>query len=283
MVYVIMFIIGACIGSFLCCQARRLRLKEEKSKKLGPRSVCLSCGHKLKWYENIPIISWFVLKGKCKKCGRPIGTLEIFSEFSVAIAFLIITIAFTISVRDGGTGAFGAFSAPNPALDFSIINGFNLLIYIITLILVAILAFLAIYDSKWGELPIKHLVAAIIVSVILAVIKIISVYNVSGFSTQPIIEPLVSLLILGGIYLFLYLISKGKWVGDGDWLLASAIGLATGLPFDALLLLFIANFSACIVMWPSVHKTKNHKIYFGPFLVFAYVIIVLCISLKVIL
>ncbi len=278
-----MFIIGACIGSFLCCQARRLHLKEEGEKKLGSRSICLSCKHKLKWYENIPVISWLILRGKCKKCGRPIGLLEIFSETSVAIAFLITTIAFTISIKDGGTGVFGAFSASNPTIDYSIINGFNLVIYILTLIFISVLAFLAIYDSKWGELPTKCLITAIIISVVIAILKIISIYNISGFKVQPIIETISSLLILGGIYLLLYLISKGKWVGDGDWLLASAIGLAIGLPFDALLLLFIANFSACIVMWPAVHKTKNHKIYFGPFLVFAYVIIVLCISLKVIL
>lgn len=283
MIYVIMFIVGACIGSFLCCEARRLRLKEIGGKKLGRRSVCVHCGHRLSWYENIPILSWIILRGKCKQCGRRIGFLEIFSEFAVAIAFLFATIAFVNAIKNGDSDIFGAFASANPTLDFSIINGFNLTIYIITLVLVSLLAFLAIYDSEWGELPQRILAASIAVAFVLAVLRIISIYNISGFSWVPIAETLGGVLILGGVYLLLYLVSKGKWVGDGDWLLATAIGLALGTPFYALLALFVANFSACLVMWPTVVKTKNHKIYFGPFLVMAYVIIILCTSLKVIL
>ena len=60
-----LFILGACFGSFLCCQARRLRIKDKHGKKsvkkLGSRSVCLHCKAKLKWYDNIPIISWLIL------------------------------------------------------------------------------------------------------------------------------------------------------------------------------------------------------------------------------
>ena len=86
-----MFILGACFGSFLCCQARRLRLKEgkkPKSKKLPARSICLSCGYQLKWYDNLPIFSWLLLRGKCRKCRQKIGILEVLSELGLALAFL---------------------------------------------------------------------------------------------------------------------------------------------------------------------------------------------------
>ena len=237
---ILLFIIGACFGSFLCCQARRLRLKETKKTSLGRRSVCMHCGYQLKWYHNIPIISWLLLKGKCKKCHHKIGILEILSELGVAIAFLAL--GTTISVTT---------AAP---LDWAIL--------IATLVFTSVLAFLAIYDGTYGELPTPHLIIAIILGLIIAIIK----------TPSDLLAPLFSVLVLGGIYLTLYLISKGKWVGNGDWLLGTAIGLALSSPWLALITLFLANFIACIVMLPKVKKTKTKKIYFGPFLVIAFVI-----------
>ena len=85
--------------------------------------------------------------------------------------------------------------------------------------------------------------------------------------------PLLSGLLFGGIYLALYLISKGKWVGDGDWILAGVIGLALGHPWLSMIALFVANFSACLIMYPLVKNRKNHQIYFGPFLVLSFVVV----------
>ncbi len=90
---------------------------------------------------------------------------------------------------------------------------------------------------------------------------------------QDLLNVLYSVLILGGTYLVLYLISKGKWVGDGDWLLGTAIGLALGHPWLAVNALFIANLTACLVMAPIVKKTHHKKIYFGPFMVVAFIIV----------
>ena len=245
MKYVIMFILGACIGSFLCCEARRMHLKEIGSKKkLGLRSVCLNCKHKLKWYENIPILSWLFLKGKCKKCGKKIGNLEIFSEISTGIIMALL--ATTIDVETADALGWAAF---------------------ITLILLtSALVFLALYDGAHGELPTKVLIVSAVFAVLYVTFETLQ-------SKMVPMEFTLSALLLGGIYLFLYLVSKGKWVGDGDWILAGIIGLALGKPFLALVALFLSNFSACIVMWPYVHKSKNHKIYFGPFLVFAFVVV----------
>ena len=83
----------------------------------------------------------------------------------------------------------------------------------------------------------------------------------------------LSVAVLGGVYLLLYIISKGKWVGDGDWILGSALALVLGTPWLALVTLFLANFLACMVMLQMIKRLKNHKIYFGPFLVIAFVIV----------
>ena len=252
--YIILFIIGACIGSFLCCQARRLHLKATAKKgtgSLGPRSVCLHCHYQLSWYDNIPIVSWLFLRGKCRKCHHQIGIGELLAELGVALAFL--GLGFTIAISSASI------------LEWSI--------FLSTLVLTAVLAFLAIYDGLYGELPMRYLVLAICISIVVLALKESLILQASPFSAECIYYPLLSILILGGLYLILYKVSHGAWVGDGDWLLATAIGLAIFHPWYALGILFLSNFLALIVMLPYVKKSHQHRIYFGPFLVIAFVIV----------
>ena len=248
--HIFLLVLGACIGSYLCCQVRRLRLKERKKKPLGNRSVCLHCHRKLKWYDNLPIISWLMLKGKCRHCHKKIGLAELLSELGLGLAFLLLSFSVNIPT-----------AAP---LEWTI--------FITTLLLTTILAFLAIYDGLYGELPNLCLILAIICAAIILALKEYSIISAAGFSPELIWKPILSFAILGGIYLILYLVSKGRWVGDGDWLLGTAIALALYEPWLALIALFLANFIACLTMYPAIKSKKNHKIHFGPFLVIAFVI-----------
>lgn len=253
---ILLFVLGACLGSFLCCQVRRLHLKSQKksSPKLGKRSVCLHCGEKLKWYDNLPIISWLLLKGKCRKCHQKIGLTELLSELGTGLAFL--SLGFGASLNGVVIGSRWVLPTEWWLLSFS-------------LIFATILAFLAIYDGLYGELPTLGLILAIIVAIIMVVFREWILF----FMWRDMIDLLFAVLILGGIYLVLYLVSKGKWVGDGDWLLGTAIALALGNPLLAVLALFISNFLACLVMLPVVKKTHHTKIYFGPFMVVAFIIV----------
>ena len=251
---IILFIIGSCFGSFLCCQARRLHFKttaKKGTKSLGSRSVCLHCRYQLAWYDNIPIISWLLLRGKCRKCHHKIGIAELVSELGVALAFLAL--GFTISITSADILMW--------------------LIFLSTLLLIAALGFLAIYDGLYGELPMRYLILAICLAAIVLILKESLILQSSPFSAECIYYPLLSVLILGGLYLILYTASHGAWVGDGDWLLATAIGLAIFHPWYALGILFLSNFLALIVMFPYVKKSHQHRIYFGPFLVIAFVIV----------
>ena len=246
---IILFVLGACLGSFLCCQARRLHLKATKqgNRNLGSRSVCLHCHYQLKWYDNLPIVSWLFLRGKCRKCRTKIGLAEIISELGLALGFLALGTTINLSA-----------------------NPLAWAIFIVTLLLTTILTFLAIYDGLYGELPTKYLGIAIVFAVISLSLQHAQILITTGFAPELIYQPILSVLILGGLYLVLYLISRGKWVGDGDWLLATAIGIALGHPWLALITLFIANLLACLCALPNLKKTR--KIYLGPFLVIAFVI-----------
>ena len=140
------------------------------------------------------------------------------------------------------------------------------------LLLILSLGFLAIYDGLYGELPSLCLTTSIICAIIILCLKEWQFLSVSSFSSDLIYKPLLSVLILGGLYLVLYLISKGNWVGDGDWLLGTAIGIALFEPTFSLVALFLSNFLACLVMIPFVKKNRHLKVHLGPFLVIAFAI-----------
>ena len=261
-----MFVLGACLGSFLCCQARRLRLREmqkgkHRKKPLSPRSVCLHCHKQLKWYDNLPVISWLILRGKCRYCHKKIGLAEILSELGTGLAFIAVTFGFEYFAN--GASIITVFESAD-------IIGIATLIT--TLILSLVLIFLAIYDGLYGELPSLCLTLSIICAIITLTLRTWASFSVAHFAPDLIVQPLLATLILGGLYLVLYLISKGKWVGDGDWLLGTAIALALGTPWLALITLFLANLTACLVMYPIVKSKRTHKIHFGPFLVIAFFI-----------
>ena len=68
----VVFIPGLAIGSFLNVVAARVPRKRSI---VSPGSACMSCGHELAWYENVPVLSWLALRGKCKGCGERIGVV----------------------------------------------------------------------------------------------------------------------------------------------------------------------------------------------------------------
>ena len=77
------------IGSFLNVVAARVPLKRSI---VSPGSACMSCGHELAWYENVPVASYLVLRGRCRGCGTKIGlvypAVELVTALLVAASFL---------------------------------------------------------------------------------------------------------------------------------------------------------------------------------------------------
>ncbi len=62
-----------------------------------PASSCRQCGHRIRWYENIPLISWLVLRGKCSACGTPIGIRYPLVELTHAALWVAIALRFGIT------------------------------------------------------------------------------------------------------------------------------------------------------------------------------------------
>ncbi|RKH11136.1 prepilin peptidase [Corallococcus sp. CA053C] len=80
-----LFVLGLCIGSFLNVVIARV---PEGLSIVRPGSRCPKCGHVLSWYENIPVLSWLGLRGRCRGCGMPISPRYVFVELLTGLLFL---------------------------------------------------------------------------------------------------------------------------------------------------------------------------------------------------
>ena len=80
-------VFGAVIGSFLNVVAHRVPLGESL---VSPGSRCPKCGAPVKPYDNVPVISWLVLRGRCRNCGTPISPRYPLVELATALAFAAV-------------------------------------------------------------------------------------------------------------------------------------------------------------------------------------------------
>ena len=81
------FLVGLCIGSFLnVCVARWPR----DLSVVRPRSRCPHCGHTLAWFENIPLVSWLVLRARCRCCDEPISAIYPLLELVIGVLWAVL-------------------------------------------------------------------------------------------------------------------------------------------------------------------------------------------------
>lgn len=267
---VLLAVIGLMMGSFVGASMWRLRATQLREDKLHghvnhsdavevkhlkqhslskDRSVCLECGHKLRWYDLIPIVSWVYLDGKCRYCNAKIGVLEPILEVGLATVFVVSYVFW-----------------PN-----ELNNWVDIALFVSWLVSVVGLSILLIYDAKWFLLPNKIVFPLIGLGVITSVLYVIKF----GFSIEVLSSLLISLFVLAGIYYVIYVLSKHQYIGFGDIKLGIALAL---LVFDArlaILTLFLANFIGVLVILPGLLSKKvsrRTRIPFGPFLILAYFI-----------
>lgn len=115
MIILFVFAFGACIGSFLNVVIHRMPRGESLS---FPPSHCPSCGRGIKVYDNIPILSWLVLRGKCRWCGAPISPRYLVVEALNGLLWVGLYVCyFVLRVRRFDSGAAAAVAGDELALD----------------------------------------------------------------------------------------------------------------------------------------------------------------------
>ncbi len=226
------FFIGVSIGSFL--NAVIYRMPREIPIGL-PRSRCPSCAKVIFWYENIPIISWFLLRGKCSGCGM-----------RISCRYPIVELV---------TGLFAFFMAPSSFAPSEV------LVFTYQLTLFGILLAIFLIDFDFQIIPNS-------LNIYLAII--LFVFNSTSLPWKKMIVGagigfLLPFLVTWGFYQL-----KGKiGLGGGDIKLYTALGIALQ-PFGIVQNIFLSCFLGAIVGISLIGFKvidKNTPIPFGPFIV----------------
>lgn len=225
--YFLVLIIGLCIGSFLNVCIYRIP-KEESI--VFPASHCTSCGHELKFYELIPIVSYIFLRGRCIKCKSKISIKYPLIEVLNGLLYLLLFIKYGLS--------------------------FNFIFYCL---LVSLLIVISIID-----LESKYVYSSTtIVGVLLAIIYII----IGAYLGEVrILNNLLGGLIGYGIIFLIIILTGGMGEGDAD--IAGICGLFIGIK-GVLVALFLAiilgGIFASIVLILKI-KDRKSEIAFGPYI-----------------
>ncbi|MBU4217110.1 prepilin peptidase [Candidatus Parcubacteria bacterium] len=235
---------GLIIGSFLNALIWRLHTGES----MMERSKCPKCGKAIAWYDNVPVLSYLFLLGKCRGCKMRISFQYPLVELITGLLFML---AFNFSAR-GGSVLGGQL--PNYIFFITLFRDFFL---ISTMIIVFI------YDLRW------YLILDVITLPSIAVLFVLNL--VLGISWQSL---LLSGIIGGGFFLLQFIISKGKWIGGGDIRLGFLMGIALGWPqiITALMLAYIAGAFIGIGLIVFGKKKWSSHVPFGVFLSVATIV-----------
>ncbi|MBB5639519.1 prepilin peptidase [Cryobacterium roopkundense] len=195
---------GLMIGSFLNVVIYRVPLGKSV---VSPPSACPQCGVAIRRRDNVPVLSWLLLRGRCHNCGAPVSPRYLFVELGTAIFFGVV--AWWVVGRQ-----------PVPS------DGTGLLLLIITLLaflyLAAISIALALIDIDTHRLPNRILLPAYWVAVVL-----LTAAALLGGEPERLLGAAVGGAGLFGLYLALALIRPGG-MGFGDVKLAGVLGLYLG-------------------------------------------------------
>jgi leader peptidase (prepilin peptidase) / N-methyltransferase len=267
----ILFFLGLCAGSFLNAFLWRYQTKQS----LGGRSMCPNCKHQIAWYDNMPVLSYLILRGKCRHCKKPISMQYPVVELLTAIAFLLVGL-FSNPGKILGTwlNVISTSSLVIPTAVEGSLKGFlgfarndmllvlNVLMLSILLLVTSTLILIAVYDFKTKEIPNGFNLAFITTSLIY-----ISSFQLLTNSYQLLIF-LNNLLpyLLSGIVAFLFFytfvyFSKETWMGGGDAKLAFGMGILLG-PWNTLIAIIIASWSGAVygLTMIGLARIKNQEV-----------------------
>ena len=225
---VIAAIFGAIIGSFLNVVIWRLPRGESV---VSPGSRCPQCGEPVKPYDNIPVVSWLLLRGKCRHCGNPISARYPLVEALTAVLMALVPIF------------LGA--------DSDVWLGFAFVLLLIPI---------AFIDLDHRIIPNKLTLLGAAVGLVL----------VAVFDTDNLLQHVIA-AVAAFLFLFIAAIAYPSGMGMGDVKLAGVMGLYLGRAVAPAMLIALLSgtlVGVAIIARKGAKEGRKTAVPFGPFLAF---------------
>lgn len=229
--YFLVFVLGASVGSFLNVLVFRTR---EGVSLFTPRSFCPACRRSILWRDNVPVIGFLLLGGKCRFCRAAISRHYPMVEAAVGSAFLLAAVF------------HGASFVMIPA---ALLGDW---------FIIADLAAVFLYDLRYGEIPDR-----------LTLLPALAIFLASfGFGWRSLSDMLFGAAVGSGFFLLQYLVSRGKWIGGGDIRLGIFMGAVLGWPgiLVGLFVSYLIGAVASLLLLAVRKKQFGDAVPFGTFL-----------------
>lgn len=236
--YVYWFIVGACIGSFLGVFIDRI---PQGASIIHRRSHCDHCKKTLRWFELIPLLSFFLQKGKCRRCHRSLSLRYPLIEIVTAVTCALLWIVYA------------------PAI----------LPFILSFIVACTLIVIMVIDYNHMIIPDSMLIIGSVATLVYHAVRLGSEAFVTLFQNYMITGVLSTV-----VFYLLWLGTKKKGIGFGDVKLVFLLGFLAGFPrvFLSFYLAFLTGAMIAIILVLQGQKTMKSAVPFGPFLILGTVL-----------
>ena len=258
-------LLGLCVGSFLNVCIHRLPAGKGL---VWPGSHCPVCLAPVAWYDNLPVLSYFILRGRCRRCGSRFSIRYMLVEAATGALFFGYWLAyFRLGVRDGAD---------------------QLAVYAVHMVLLAALVVSGVIDYERKEIYTSVTNTALVVGLVAALVwpQVQRVGTFAGrlpdWTGWPRADALLLALVgaavgAGIIYVTRALgtlVFRKEAMGLGDVYLMAAVGGCLGWE-AAILVFFAAPFLGLVYgVWHLIRK-QDHEVPYGPFLGMAAGIVML--------
>jgi len=252
-----LFILGLAVGSFL--NVLIYKLEGKKRKNLRGRSFCPECGEAISWYDNVPVVSWLLLGGKCRKCQKKISIQYPLVELFTSLVFVLLGYTFLFPLL-----------THTPVILSEAKNLIPIINLIFWLFFSSTLIVIFAYDLKHKVIPNEAIYTGYLAALFFIV------FNAFGAKSQGVAY-LVDHVAAGASAFVIFMliaivggkIFKQSAMGGGDIKLVLFIGLILGLSGTSVALYFAFTLGAVVGVLTLLTRKKkmNSQIPFGPFLV----------------
>ena len=222
---VVALVFGLCVGSFLNVVIARL---PEGASIVSPGSKCPRCATPIRWYDNVPLLSFAMLRARCRQCAEPISWRYPLVELATGILFVLVLLA-----RGPGIGLVAG------------------------LLLASALVVVTGIDLDHQIIPDVVSLPGIAVGIALSLLA----------GTPRWLDALIGVLVGGGLF-FVIIVASGGGMGGGDMKLAAMLGAFLGWQglLVAALLAALTGGLVAVVLLAMGRKGRKDPVPFGPFL-----------------
>ena len=245
LIFIVIFLLGTIIGSFLNVVISRFNTGRTMVK---GRSICMNCNKNLRWYELIPVLSFLVQSGKCRRCKSSISTQYPIVELVTGLVFALIVFKFL------------------PILFIS--SSFYIFYVVLYVFIFSLLIVISVYDLRHKVIPDKLVYLFIAISFISI---FINPYMFGPIFVLPTLAALFSGPLFAVPFVLLWFFSKGRFMGLGDGKLVLGLGWMLGMTqgiFAIILAFWIGSIVGLFVLFLSKKKINmKTEIPFAPFLI----------------